>query len=121
LKQPKSIPISTTESNKDFAYINLINIPYNVIVSGPSYYVHLVRDETEIKALHLINRQSYTLTDLGLKMKTGLVVDFRNKDLLRKEPEKGAIPLIYSQHIREGRVHFPQEKTTNILQKFARD
>jgi len=115
LKQPKSIPISTTESNKDFAYINLINIPYNVIVSGPSYYVHLVRDETEIKALHLINRQSYTLTDLGLKMKTGLVVDFRNKDLLRKEPEKGAIPLIYSQHIREGRVHFPQRKNNEYI------
>ena len=48
-------------------------------------------------------------------MKTGLVVDFRNKDLLRKEPEKGAIPLIYSQHIREGRVHFPQRKNNEYI------
>ena len=114
---PESIPVSTTENNKDFADIHLINIPYNLIISGPTYYVHLVTEETEIRALRSVNRLSHTLTDLGLKMKTGLVVDFRSKDLLRKEPEKDAIPLIYSQHIRDGRVRFPQGKNNEYIIK----
>ncbi|MCK9183503.1 MAG: Eco57I restriction-modification methylase domain-containing protein [Fibrobacteraceae bacterium] len=114
---PRTIPISTTESNRDFANIRTIDIPYDVIVSGPTYYVHLVTDETEIRALRSINKFSHTLADLGLKMKTGLVVDFRSRDLLRKEPEKDAIPLIYSQHIREGRVRFPQGKDNEYIIK----
>ena len=37
-------------------------------------------------------------------MKTGLTVDFRNREILRDEEEEGAIPLFYSQHIKQGKV-----------------
>ena len=47
------------------------------------------------------------MPQIGLKMKTGLTVDFRNRDILRKEKEKGAIPIFYSQHIKNGIVKFP--------------
>ena len=43
-------------------------------------------------------------------MKTGLTVDFRNRDILRDEEEEGAIPLFYSQHIKQGKVQFPIQK-----------
>ena len=43
-------------------------------------------------------------------MKTGLTVDFRNRDILRDEAEEGAIPLFYSQHIKQGKVQFPIQK-----------
>ena len=43
-------------------------------------------------------------------MKTGLTVDFRNREILRDEAEEGAIPLLYSQHIRQGKVEFPIQK-----------
>ena len=43
-------------------------------------------------------------------MKTGLTVDFRNRDLLRDEEEADAIPLFYAQHIKQGEVRFPVHK-----------
>ena len=43
-------------------------------------------------------------------MKTRLTVDFRNREILRDEEEEGAIPLFYSQHIKQGKVEFPIQK-----------
>lgn len=40
-------------------------------------------------------------------MKTGLTVDFRNREVLRNAPEDQAVPLFYSQHIQNGKVIFP--------------
>ena len=38
-------------------------------------------------------------------MRTGIVVDFRQRCDLRSEPGEHIVPLFYSQHIRNGRVH----------------
>ena len=52
-----------------------------------------------------------TLPDEGMRMKTGIVVDFRQWDDLRKESGEHNIPLFYSQHIKNGRVkHLPSGK-----------
>ena len=42
----------------------------------------------------------YTLADLGIKVSTGSVVDFRLKEHLRDMPEAGTVPLIYPGHFR---------------------
>ena len=54
-----------------------------------------------------MNEWKDTLPTLGLKMKTGLTVDFRNRDVLRDDAEEKAVPLFYSQHIKDGKVIFP--------------
>ena len=79
-------------------------------MSGVDKYVYLVTDQNEIEVLEKLNRLGHTLPDIGLKMKTGLTVDFRNRDILRDESEEGAIPLFYSQHIQDGIVRFPINK-----------
>ena len=43
-------------------------------------------------------------------MKTGLTVDFRNREALRNDAEENAVPLFYSQHIQDGKVVFPVGK-----------
>ncbi len=63
-----------------------------------------------MEVLRKLNKYKKTLPDLGLKMKTGLTVDFRNRDILRDEEEEGTIPLFYSQHIKQGQVNFPIQK-----------
>lgn len=80
------------------------------MVSGIDKYVYLVTDADEIKVLEKLNKQGHTLPDIGLKMETGLTVDFRNRDILRDENEEGTIPLFYSQHIQDGIVKFPINK-----------
>lgn len=48
-----------------------------------------------------------TLADLGLAVSTGRIVDFRARDVLRKEPGEGTAPLLYPSHLKEGGVRWP--------------
>ena len=108
--KPAEVLVTSSQSNSDFNNVTEIRVPYDVVVSGEEKYVYLVTDEDEIKVLEKLNRWKNTLPDIGLKMKTGLTVDFRNRDVLRNEKEEGAIPLFYSQHIQDGIVKFPINK-----------
>lgn len=112
---PERITVSSTASNGDFANISRMEVPYSVVVSGKKNYVHLVTRQEEIGVLNTLNRFRYTLADLGLKMKTGLVVDFRSRELLCNERIENSVPLIYSHHIKEGRIRFPQGKENEYL------
>lgn len=105
--KPQSILITTTKGNGDFSGITEFKVPYTTVVSGPDKYVYLVTKEEDVQTLDCLNRWKDTLPSLGLKMKTGLTVDFRNYDMLRNSAEEGAVPLFYSQHIQEGKVVFP--------------
>lgn len=105
--KPDYIAISTTNSNKDFSEITLFQAPYDTVVSGDDYYVYLVTSDKEVRILEQLNKWHDTLPSLGLKMKTGLTVDFRNREALRDTAETAAVPLFYSQHIQSGKIVFP--------------
>lgn len=109
-QMPKEVIITSSQSNNDFVSLTSLTVPYNLVVSGNDYYVYLVTDEKQVSVLERLHRFDKTLPDIGLKMKTGLTVDFRNREILRDEPEEGAIPLFYSQHIKQGEVQFPIQK-----------
>ena len=47
------------------------------------------------------------LADLGIKVSTGRVVDFRTRDNLRKEPGDDTVPLVYPQHFHDGGIRWP--------------
>ena len=108
--QPDNVTITSTHTNKDFDQCTTLVVPYNLVVSGKELYVYLVTNEEEVSVLKKLHQWDKTLPDIGLKMKTGLTVDFRNRDILRDDAEEGAIPLFYSQHIKEGIVQFPIQK-----------
>lgn len=109
-KSPTVVRITSSKSNKDFDEITSLMVPYSLVVSGEDYYVYLVTDDEEVAVLERLHKFNKTLPDIGVKMKTGLTVDFRNRDILRDEEEDGAIPLFYSQHIKQGKVQFPIQK-----------
>lgn len=110
-KNPEFVKISSTNSCDDFDNVRTLYAPYNVVVSGEDLYVYLPIDEKDIKTIQTINTYHSTLKDSGLKMKTGIVVDFRQEEELRKSPGEHIFPLFYSQHIRNGRVnHQPSGK-----------
>lgn len=109
-KNPEEVKITSSKSNKDFDEITSLTVPYSLVVSGEDYYVYLVTNNEEVAVLERLHRFNRTLPDIGVKMKTGLTVDFRNRDILRDDEEDGAIPLFYSQHIKQGTVNFPIQK-----------
>ena len=108
--KPEQITITSTNTNKDFQNLNILKVPYDLVVFGSELYVYLITNEREVKVLQKLHKWNNTLPDIGIRMKTGLTVDFRNRDILRDEDEDGAIPLFYSQHIKQGTVQFPIKK-----------
>lgn len=109
-QKPEKVTITSSQSSNDFDKLTSLTVPYNLVVSGDDYYVYLVTDEKEVSVLERLHRFDKTLPDIGLKMRTGLTVDFRNREILRDDAEEGAIPLFYSQHIKQGEVQFPIQK-----------
>ena len=107
---PRTITITTTHSNQDFSEITEFTAPYHTVITGEDSYVYMVTNQEEIKVLERLSEWRETLPSLGLKMKTGLIVDFRNWDALRDHEEVHAVPLFYSHHIQNGRVVFPAGK-----------
>ena len=101
------VVVSTTTGNCDFSGIVTFKAPYNIVVSPKTRYVYLPSNEENLKVLKKIGTFSDTLPSLGMRMKTGLVVDFRERDLLSSEKIECSVPLFYSRHIKDGKVSFP--------------
>lgn len=61
----------------------------------------------------------YSLTDLGVKVSTGPVVDFRLKEHLRDMPGPGTVPLLYPGHFSCSATTWPQAgiKKPNAIQR----
>lgn len=113
--KPKTVTITTTQSNADFSQKTIFEAPYSAVINGPDSYVYLVTNADEVETLNCLNKWENTLPSIGLKMKTGLTVDFRNRESLRDKAEEQAVPLFYSQHIRNGKIVFPVGKEHEYL------
>ncbi|MCD7788868.1 MAG: Eco57I restriction-modification methylase domain-containing protein [Firmicutes bacterium] len=109
-EKPQTVTITTTQSNADFSDKTVFVAPYKTVVNGDDLYVYLVTSREEGETLTKLNIWQDTLPSIGLKMKTGLTVDFRNREALRDTKEEKAVPLFYSQHIQNGKVIFPVGK-----------
>ena len=94
-------PVTITTSTDDsFEDIVTNEHPFERIVfpDDSERFIH-VPTTTEKSTIELSPALRYTLTDLGIKVSTGPVVDFRLKEHLRAMPEDGTVPLIYPGHL----------------------
>ena len=110
---PRCISI-TSSSTSEFKDIRRFCAPYETVVSK-NHFVYLVTNEEDANILRTINHFHKTLPEINLKMQTGIIVDFRTRDVLRNELEDGAYPLLYSQHIKEGKVVWPLGKEGEVI------
>lgn len=104
----------TSSSTSEFADVKEFFAPYNVVV-GSNQYVFLVTDTQESKILNRLSNLDKTLTAINHPMRTGIVVDFRTREVLRNEPSNDTYPLFYSQHIKNGRVEWPIGKDDEYI------
>ncbi|MBG9735003.1 DNA methyltransferase [Paenibacillus alvei] len=110
-----TVKITSSNSNSDFENISTIEVSYDNIVFGSERYVYLATTDEELRVLQILGRWKDTLLSLGLKMRTGLTVDFRSREYLRNEAGEDVVPLFYSQHIQNGRVVFPIQKEDEYI------
>ncbi len=69
--------------------------------------VHLIADSDEEEIVNAVTRLSGSLSELGVEVSTGRVVDFRARDYLYDQPGLGRVPLIFPQHFRQGSIEWP--------------
>lgn len=94
-------PVTVSTSTDDsFSDLTTHEHPFDRIVfpDDPERFIH-VPTTTEKSVIELSPALRYSLVDIGVKVSTGPVVDFRLKAHLRDMPEPGAVPLIYPTHL----------------------
>lgn len=113
LDKPQNINI-TTSSTSDFFDIREFKAPYDMVIPK-NQFVYLITSSEDSAVLERVNKLPNTLPDIRMKMQTGIVVDFRTRDALRNSMEEDACPLLYSQHIKDGRVVWPVGKEGEFI------
>lgn len=91
----------TVSTSTDDTFTDLITHehPFDRIVfpDDGERFIH-VPTSPEKNAIELSTAIRCTLSDLGIKVSTGPVVDFRLKEHLRDMPREGTVPLLYPGH-----------------------
>src|SRR5690606_5373409 len=93
-------PVTVTTSTDDtFTDLATHQHPFDRIVfpDDSERFIH-VPTSSEPNIIELSPAIRYTLADLGVKVSTGPVVDFRMKEYLCDMPEPDTVPLLYPGH-----------------------
>ncbi len=85
----------------DLDEISETEVAYREIVrpGDPERFLRIPAGITDALVSDRMELLPATLTDLDIQVSTGRVVDFRACEHLKAEPEAGAAPLIYPQHL----------------------
>lgn len=110
----------TTSTDDSFTDLMAHEHPFDRIIfpNDPERFIH-VPTSLDKNAIELSPAVNYTLADLGIKISTGPIVDFRLKEHLRHMPEEGAVPLIYPGHLNIAGTAWPipNLKKPNAIQR----
>jgi adenine-specific DNA-methyltransferase len=106
--QPSEMLISSS-SGENVGDVTESVFPFSEIVAPGDVekFIHIPSTVSHASAKETMDGLDSSLASLGVAVSTGRVVDFRLKDSLRKEPERGTVPLLYPCHFNGGSVHWP--------------
>ncbi|HEY5379283.1 MAG TPA: Eco57I restriction-modification methylase domain-containing protein [Pseudolabrys sp.] len=111
----QSSVLLSTSDGATFANYRERTVPFEHVVkaSDPERFIHIPTFEYSGADSALF---SCTLSELGLEVATGPVVDFRLKEHSLAEPIEGTVPLLYAHHFSGGALHWPKRhKKPNAL------
>lgn len=100
--------VSVSTSTDDGADTTLLPpLPYTFVVNPDDGSLTLPKNAEDTRIVRYISAFPETLATLGLKIRTGKILDSRTKDLLFNDPAKGLVPLFRPSVIKDGMVTFP--------------
>ncbi|MBG6069181.1 Eco57I restriction-modification methylase domain-containing protein [Micromonospora ureilytica] len=107
--QPSEITISSSRGDADDAVRRVVSYEDVVRPGDPERFIRIATGEDDALSTQMISSLPSTLKDLGLKVSTGKVVDFRSRPYLREQPEATDLPLIYPGNLRNGLIEWPRK------------
>ena len=98
----------TTSTDNGKSTVILPSFPYDFIVDKENGTLTLPKSAEDAKIVKYFSEFPETLSSLGLKMSTGLVIDSKCEGLLFTDPIKNSLPVIRPAALKSGTVEFPQ-------------
>jgi adenine-specific DNA-methyltransferase len=112
----------STSTDDTFSDLATHEHPFDRIVfpGDSEHFIH-IPTSPEQSTLELSSAIRYTLDDIGLRVSTGPVVDFRLKTHLRDMPDEETVPLLYPCHFSEYATIWPLtgSKKPNAVERNA--
>lgn len=99
--------ISSTGANDLDPIVRVVDFNDVVNKNNSERFIHIVTNDEQASIASRIGGMPCSLDDLGIKVSTGKVVDFRTKPNLRNNPEENTVPLIYPMHFNNGLIEYP--------------
>lgn len=98
----------STSTDDTFFDTSTSDYPFRLIVrkDDTELFIH-IPESPKADFLDDAKAFGYTLSELGIQVSTGPVVDFRLKDHLKDMPERGTVPLLYPCHFRGQDIQWP--------------
>ncbi|MGR8829591.1 Eco57I restriction-modification methylase domain-containing protein [Leuconostoc citreum] len=94
-KLVNSVKVWSHHDIMNLAQSESIVVPRDLIVVGEAQRVYLITNAGQLALAKWAVDLPSTFSDSGLKMKTGLTVCFRNRDLLEDESSENNVPIFY--------------------------
>jgi adenine-specific DNA-methyltransferase len=111
-KDTSSPVIISSSAGPEDKHITFREVDANRVIlpNDSEYFIHIVPDEIGSQIADKMRSLKTTLSELGIDVSTGKIVEFRCKDLLDYKPSSDNVPLIYPANIVNGFISFPLQK-----------
>jgi adenine-specific DNA-methyltransferase len=102
------VVISTSQGADEDTETHIVPFSHVVDPADSERFIHIATRPEDLRVAAVMAALPAKLSDLGIEVSTGRVVDFRTKDNLRATAGSGDAPLLFPQHLSHGRVAWPQ-------------
>lgn len=99
---------SSTGPSDDLFVMRSVAYEQFVRTDDSEYFMHIVPDELGASIAERFASLHSSLSDIGIEVSTGRVVDFRATDFLRMFPSAHTVPLIYPRNFENGYIAWPK-------------
>lgn len=106
---PRTVTITSSEAASTGETTSR-EVPFSQVVrpGDAGRFIHIAPNDTVAELAESVAGLPCTLHELGIRVSTGRVVDFRARDWLRRESSDDTAPLIYPSHFLDGFVAWPK-------------
>lgn len=106
---PGVVELSVSRDHTDDVSTSAVAYEQVVFPNDPNRFIRLSTDVEGMASAEVVLSQPCSLTDLGVRVSTGKVVDFRSRHALSAVELTGAVPLVYPANLRDGAVVWPRD------------
>ncbi|UBF26483.1 Eco57I restriction-modification methylase domain-containing protein [Kovacikia minuta CCNUW1] len=115
--KPEEVEITSNSEAELDEFSESRYVPYEDVIraNDSESFIYIITNSLKDSLRVQMDKFSSTLDEIGLKVSTGPVVDFRLKSALRVCLDEQSVPLLYPESIKLGKVLFPPDNPRKAI------